>query len=117
CDYDAHHLSDASGIIEYARVNHLDLTTESSLLFAHYSRFYAARSNIRAFLMNKAFPSYATVLHKISTTGALLESDDHVQAIARQHLRSLNELCRLHGTQCMFVIVPTGQPGENGVAA
>jgi len=67
--------------------------------------------------MNKAFPSYATVLHKISTAGALLESDDHVQAIARQRLRSLNEFCRLHGSQFIFVIVLAGQPGENGVAA
>ena len=116
-DYSAYYLFDRSGVIEYARQAGLDLTTTSSLFFAHYSSFYAARSEIRAFLMNKMFPAYAAALHKMTVRPAPNETEEHIALAAAPRLQALRELSEEYGAQFLFAVIPTPQPGEDGLVA
>jgi len=114
-DYSAYYLFDARGVIDYARAQRLDLTTSSSLLFAHYSSFYATRAEIRAFLMGKTFPAYGAALHNLTVRPAPPDTEEHVAWLATPRLRALDELTRGYGAKLIFVVIPTGQPGEQGI--
>ena len=116
-DYSAHYLFDRAGIIDYARLSALGLTATSNLLFAHYSHFYGVRSELRGFLINKLFPSYSMDLHLLTMVRAEDDTDEHVAAVAQVRLEALDRLCRDNGAKLIFVIIPTGQAGENAMAS
>ena len=116
-DFSAHYLFDSAGIIDYSRLAALSLTETSNLLFAHYSGFYGVRSDIRAFLMYKLFPSYSADLYNLTLRRAEYDTDEHVAVVARGRLEALDTLCKVNGVKLIFVITPTGEPGENGIVA
>jgi hypothetical protein len=110
-DYSAFYLFDLRGVIDYSRQQHLDFTTASSLLFAHSSQFYAARSEIRATLIERFFPSYFEALHLV-TTATAPEDNGRLQAIVAERLVALDELCRANGVKLLFVVPPTDEESE-----
>ncbi len=116
-DYAAYYLFDAAGVVDYTRAARLDLTAASSLLFAHYSSFYATRGEIRAFVMTRMFPEYGAALHNLGVKAAPQESDDEVARKAVDRLRALDELVRAYGSHLIVVIMPTNQFGESGLVA
>jgi hypothetical protein len=110
-DFSAFYLFDLRGIIQYSHDEHLDLTTASSLLFAHASQFYAARSEIRASLIEKFFPSYFEALHHV-TDASTPQDDSRIQVQVAERLASLDQLCRANGVKLVFVIPPTDEKSE-----
>jgi hypothetical protein len=116
-DYSAYYLFDLPGLLEYSYRQHTDLTTASSLVFAHFSKLYSVRSEIRATLVEKLLPSYADALHTISSRANEPALGQPLESAAAQRLRELDQLCRSNGVRLIFILPPTDSISEHPILA
>jgi hypothetical protein len=116
-DYAAYYLFDLPGLLEYSRRERLDLTTASSLVFAHYSAFYAVRSEIRATLVEKLFPSYFNALHDLTVGPGVRDDPERVPSVAAERLNALENLCSQNGVKLLYVLPPTDVDSEAPIIA
>lgn len=89
-----------------ARLQHLSLTDASSMYFAHWSLFFAAKNGLRNFVMGKIDPPYATFLHELGMQPAPPMTAHQVTAIATPRLAEIDELCRRNGARFAYLIPP-----------
>ena len=97
----------AGDLLAASRDAGLDTTQTSNVVFSHWSAFYTGREGIRNFILNSTAPAYARELHRLANVPPILPSDEEMIRLSRERLRALNDLCREHGTQLMFVIPPS----------
>ena len=105
-DYSAFYLFKLDDIAAVSRRANYDLTKESSLLFAHYSLFYAGRANLRNFVISTVFPSYSHTLHDLLTHGSPPISDEEFLRILEPRFRELERLCVSYGAHLVYVMPP-----------
>jgi len=105
-DYSAFYLFKPDDIADISKRINYDLTKQSSLLFAHYSLFFAGRSNLRNFVLSTVFPAYAHTLHDLETHGPPPLSDEEFLRVCRPRFRELEELCESYGAHLAYVIPP-----------
>jgi hypothetical protein len=105
-DYSAFYLFQAREIPAVAKRAHFNLTTESSLFFAHYSLFYAGRSGLRNFMLNKADHSYVVLLHRLLTRPSPPISNDEVLQISERRFVELQQLCVSHSVHFVYLMPP-----------
>lgn len=105
-DYSSFYLFKPDDIPAIAKAAHYDLTKQSSLLFAHYSLFFAGRGNLRNFILNRVDPAYGAALHHLMTHPATPVSREDVLRICEPRFQELGRLCAAHGAHFVCVIPP-----------
>jgi hypothetical protein len=111
-DYSAYYLFRASDIPAVAHEAGYDLTKTSSLLLSHYSLFYAGRTPLRNFLLNKIDRPYGDFLHALTTHPAPAASAGKVEEIATSRLKDLRTEAEAHGVRFVFLLPPGSGPEE-----
>lgn len=112
-DYSSFYLFRTADFPEIKRDTHSNLTTMSGLLLAHYSLFYAGRTPLRNFLLNKIDPSYGNFLHGLSTRPALYTNPGAADDILTKRLQELRELSNAEGVRFVFLLPPGFGPNES----
>ena len=115
-DYASRYLFRAADLPEIIRDTHMDATTASGFLLAHFSEFYSARSVIRSFVQLETLPTVAELLHDRLGSGRAPRLDEaNLAKIAADRLSALNRLCRENGSQFILVVPPTYQAGADTI--
>jgi len=111
-DYSARYLFQQSDLIDVVRQTHMDATTASGFLLAHYSEYYSTREATRGFFMLRALPSVAELFHSLSGTFRDPEIEEAVlEHLAADRLTALDQLCGTNGSHFFLVVPPTYQKG------
>jgi hypothetical protein len=105
-DYSAFYLFQAGDIPMVAKAAKYDLTQESSLFFSHYSLFYAGRSGLRNFILNRTDPPYGILLHKLLTRAATPYPRDEVLRTCEPRFQELQRLCAANSARFVYVMPP-----------
>jgi hypothetical protein len=112
-DYSARYLFRAADLPAVARQTHMDLTTASGFILAHFSEAYGTRDVIRGFLMGRLLPNVEELLHNRLNKIQPPELDQRkLRILASERLLALHQLCRENGARFLLVIPPTSQKGE-----
>lgn len=111
-DFTAHVLFDAQDIWPVSRATHADLTATSGLYLAHFSLFYAARSELRSVLLGKISPATVAVLQRLTWGSATVPPDSQLVPVMQQRLRELQKLCAGYGSKFVYLVPPTPQFGD-----
>ncbi len=114
-DFSAHILFDAQDIWPVSRATGADLTTTSSLYFAHYSMFYASRAELRSVLLGRISPAVVTTLQHFMWGTAVVPPDTELIPTMESRLLEIQKLCASHGSQFIFLIPPTPQSGDTAI--
>ena len=116
-DYSSFYLFQVRDIPAVARETHYNLTRASGLLFAHYSRFYADRNNLRSFLLNRLDPPYIEMMQEITVRPAPLPSGVDIERMAETRLSALRAAGNPSGVRCILLIPPGFTAGEKEISA
>ncbi len=111
-DYSARYLFQQSDLIDVVRETHMDATTASGFLLAHYSEYYSTREATRGFFMMRALPGVAELFHNLA--GAFRDPEINevvLEALAAGRLTALDQLCRASGSHFVLVVPPSYQKG------
>ena len=114
-DYSAYYLFRTADIPEIARETQSDLTTTSGLLLSHFSLFYAGRTPLRNFLLNKIDRPYGDLLHGFSVRAASPTAADTAEDILTTRLRDFRTLSEGYGVRFIFLLPPGFGPNEASV--
>ena len=111
-DYSARYLFQQSDLIDVVRKTHMDATSASGFLLAHYSEYYSTRETTRGFFMSRVLPSVGKLLHSRLATFRDPEIKEAVlRPLAADRLTALDQLCRANGSHFVFVVPPSYQKG------
>ena len=111
-DYSARYLFQQSDLIDVVRETHMDATTASGFLLAHYSEYYSTREITRGFFMSRVLPGVGELLH--SRLGIFRDSEIKetvLEPLAVDRLTALDQLCRANGSHFILVVPPSYQKG------
>jgi hypothetical protein len=111
-DISARYLFQQSDLLDVVRETHMDATTASGFLLAHYSEYYSTREITRGFFMSRILPSVGELLH--SRLGTLRDPEIKeavLGPLAAERLTALDQLCRANGSYFVFVVPPSYQKG------
>jgi hypothetical protein len=115
-DFSARVLFDAQDIWPVSRTVGADLTTTSSLYFAHYSMFYASRAELRSVLLGKISPAVVSTLQRSMWGGNVkMPADSDMVPIMDQKMLEMRKLCAGYGATFMFLIPPIPQGGDGAI--
>jgi hypothetical protein len=111
-DYSARYLFQRSDLIDVVRQTHMDATSASGFLLAHYSEYYSTREITRGFFMSRVLPGVGELLHSRLGTFRDPEIKEAVlEPLAADRLTALDQLCRANGSHFVLVIPPSYQKG------
>jgi hypothetical protein len=111
-DYSARYLFQRSDLIEVVRETHMDATTASGFLLAHYSEYYSTREATRGFVMIRVLPSVGELFHNLAGAFRDPEINEAVlESLAAERLTALDRLCRANGSHFVLVVPPSYQKG------
>jgi hypothetical protein len=111
-DYSARYLFQRSDLIEVVRETHMDATTASGFLLAHYSEYYSTREATRGFVMILVLPSVGELFHNLAGAFRDPEINEAVlESLAAERLTALDRLCRANGSHFVLVVPPSYQKG------
>jgi len=116
-DYSARYLFQQSDFIDVVRQTHMDATTASGFLLAHYSEYYSTRETTRGFFMSSLLPGVGELLH--SRLGTFRDAEIReaiLRPLAADRLTALDQLCRANGSHFIFVVPPSYQKGAETIA-
>ncbi len=116
-DYSSFYLFQARDIPAVAREAHLSLTQASSSMLAHYSRFYADRTNLRSFLLNRIDPAYVGMVGELTASRATPPASAEIERVAEARLRELKAAGDAAGVRCVLLIPPGFIAGEEEIRA
>jgi hypothetical protein len=114
-DYSARFLFGIQDIWPASRDAGVDLTTTSGYYAAHFSAYYAARSGLRAVLIGKLAPPVVQMWQESVVTAAADLTDEQLIPVIEPRLRKIHELCASYGTEFLFLVPPTMQPGDTAI--
>ena len=111
-DFSARFLFDLRDIWPVSRQTGADLTRTSGYYAAHFSTFYAARSELRGVLMGKLAPPVMTLWQHVIFSQAVLAPDEQLEPVIEQRLTAFDQLCRQYGARFIFLIPLTLGRGD-----
>jgi hypothetical protein len=114
-EFSARYMLDIRDFPEAARREHLDATTASNFLFAHYSGWLASRSDIRKWVLNRLLPDAAELATVLGFRPAPPFSPRMVQSEIPFRLAELRALCQEYGVK-VTLLVPPAADSEDGSA-
>jgi hypothetical protein len=98
-----------------SRVTRSDMTQTSELYFAHFSNFYGSKSELRGVLMGKIAPAVPRLWQDLTVVPGFIPTDVQVTSVAAGRFRELRVLCGNYGVNCLALIPPTAQNGEQAI--
>jgi hypothetical protein len=111
-DYSSRYLFQQSDLLDVVRQTHMDATTASGFLLAHYSEFYSTRELSRGFVLKLLLPSIEDLLHsRLGTSRDPEINRDELRALSADRLWALDQLCRANGANFVLVVPPSYQKG------
>jgi hypothetical protein len=111
-DYSARYLFQPSDLIDVVRETHMDATTASGFLLAHYSEYYSTREATRGFFMIRVLPSVGELFHSLAGSFRDPEIKEAVlEPLAADRLTALDQLCQANGSHFVLVVPPSYQKG------
>jgi hypothetical protein len=116
-DFSSFYLFQVGDIPAVAREAHYNLTQASSLVFGHYSRFYADRTNLRSFLLNRLDPSYVEMMYEMTVQPPPLPSSAEIEHVAEMRLAALKAEGDSRGVKCILLIPPGFTSGGKEISA
>lgn len=116
-DFSSYVLFDAQDIWPVSRDSGADLTRTSGYYLAHFSAFYATRSEMRSVFMYKIASPIPEMWHQAVTSMAVIPADRELIPQMEPRLRRINDLCRRYGAEFLFLVPPTRQTGDLAIAS
>jgi len=115
-DISARYLFQQSDLLEVVRETHMDATTASGFLLAHYSEFYSTREITRSYFMSRFLPSVSELLHnRLGTLHDAEIKEAVLGPLAADRLTALDDLCRANDSSFVFVVPPSYQKGAETI--
>jgi hypothetical protein len=115
-DISARYMVQQSDLLDFVRETHMDATTASDFILAHYSEYYSTREITRGYVMSRALPAVEELLHSRYATYRDPAIDEPVlRQLASNRLEALNQLCRANGAHFLFVVPPSYQEGGDTI--
>jgi len=115
-EYSAQYLFRGEDLFEVALKTHMDATTASSFMLAHFSKYYSTRQITRNYLLGKMLPSVSELLHeKLGVFRDPPIPEDNLSALSKTRLAEISELCRENGAKFVLVVPPTYQRGPETI--
>jgi hypothetical protein len=112
-DISSRYLFQQTDLLSIAQRTHMNATSASELVLAHYSEFYGTREIIRGYVMSRTLPWFGEWLHTRFAAYRDPELTERVlKPIAAERLEALNQLCNANGAHLIFVVPPTYQKGS-----
>ena len=105
-EYSAYYLFRTSDIPEIADTLGYDNTRRSSLYFARYSLFFAGRSALRNFVLNRVDPAYGDLLHTLGGGAAVHVAPQLVEAAAEERLGEMRREAAKYGARLVLIVPP-----------
>jgi hypothetical protein len=115
-DFSAHFLFDAADIWPMSRAIGADLTATMGIYVAHYSTFYAARSDLRTVLAEKTSPLIPLLWTTLVPPRGAGSAESALIPVMSSRLTDLDRLCRLYRVRFRFVVPPTGMAADQAFA-
>jgi hypothetical protein len=114
-DFSAHFLFGAADIWPMSRATGSDLTATTGFYVAHYSTFYAARSELRTVLAGKLSPSIPLLWTTLVPPRGAVSPEPALIPIMSSRLTDLDQLCHVYGVRFRFLVPPTGLAGDKAL--
>ena len=103
-DYSAYYLLGTRDVAAAARDLNLNATQTTSLAFANVSKFWAARAEMRNFVVGHLMPDLGRLMGLSSVADPTPMVDDQVAADVRDRIERLNALVGTHGGRLVIVL-------------
>jgi hypothetical protein len=97
---------DAVDVASLGMRRHLDSTTMSSQLFAHFSDWFANRGEIRKFVLGTAMPDVRSLTTVLAWQPAVSVSNEEARRKAEPRLREFKALCDQYGVRLIVLVPP-----------
>jgi hypothetical protein len=116
-DYSAYYLLSTRDLAAAARDLNLNATQTSSLAFANVSKFWAARAEMRNFVMGHVMPDLGRLMGFSSVADLTPIEDDAVELNVSDRIAKLNAVVSSHGGRLVIVlpVVAEVQDGSVGL--
>jgi hypothetical protein len=98
---------DPIDIASLGRRRHMDATTISSLMFAHWSGWFAYRAETRKVVLGHVMPDVRDLATTLGSRPASRISPDEVRVKAAPRLRELKALCDQYGSRLTILVPPS----------
>ncbi len=108
-EYFARYQMRARDIVEVAQDFHLDMTTASNFLAAHFSEWFGTKSEIRKFFLLHSLGNLDALTSRITNRSAPLPSDDEIEQIVAPRLRAVKTICDGYGVKLVVLLPPDVQ--------
>jgi len=105
-EYSAYLLTTSSDIVDLCRDLRLHPTNAASMVVAHFSRFYALRSELRKVVLGRMMPQLPTLTARLTTVRAPYIADDRLRAVVRERALVLRDECSRYGARLVLAIPP-----------
>ncbi len=116
-DFSAQVLFDVGDIWPAARDSGADLTSLSGYYLAHWSTFYATRSELRSVFMFKLARALPEMSQQAVVTSVVMPPDQELIPQMEPRLRRFDQLCNRYGAKLLFLIPPVPQSGDLAILA
>jgi len=116
-DFASQVMFDARDIWSASRDSHADLTSLSGYYLAHWSTFYATRSELRSVFMYKLAKAIPEMSQQAIVTPAVMPPDQQLIPEFEPRLRRFDQLCDRYGAKFLFLIPPVPQSGDLAILA
>ena len=103
-DYSAYYLLSTRDLADAARDLNLSATQASSLAFANFSKFWAARAEMRNFVIGHLMPDLGRLMGFSSVADLTPVEDDAVALSVSERLARLNALVSSRGARLVIVL-------------
>jgi hypothetical protein len=115
-DYSAYYLLSTRDVPAAARDLNLSATQTSSLAFANVSKFWAARAEMRNFVIGRLMPDLGRLMAFSSVADLTPIEDDAVAVAVSDRIARLNEVVSSHGGRLVIVLpaIANAQDGSAG---
>jgi hypothetical protein len=112
-EYSAHYLMDPVDVPAVARDLRFNLTQETSFFVASVSQFWAARAEMRNFVLGHLMPDLGRLMDFSSIADPRRLIDKEVENLSRDRLKRMKELTEAHGAQ-LIVVLPAVLDRQDG---
>lgn len=110
-EYFAHYLMNTEDILRVARDVRLSRTSTTNLAVGAFSKFYAAREEIRKWALGKVFPNLPTLTALLTPRAMAPLAEIDTYRTATERLRRLRELGEEHGARMILLTPPISRAG------
>jgi hypothetical protein len=110
-DYSSYYLINTGDLPAVIRDLDLNATEAASLAVANVSKFWAARAEIRNFVLGHLMPDLGRLMQLSNAADPHQLTDDEVESVVRGRIARVKALTDAHGAQLILLLPPVLEPG------